>query len=89
MTEQHECKWIPKVVFTKHGDGKVQAWCRSCPNIIDGESIKFRLNEYETLKRATEALTAEDAKSSSDILSDFSERLAECQKAYADILKDG
>ena len=78
MTEQHECGWEPF-----HG---YLVWCPTCKKTPRADDVIQALNEYETLKRATEALTAEDAKSSGDILSDFSKRLAECQQAYVDIL---
>ena len=91
MAGQHECEWEIKTEI-EHG-GAVDVWIqcvdKKCHRVEYKEQAESRLNEYETLKRATEKLSAEDAKSSSDILSDFSERLAECQKAYADILKDG
>ena len=61
MTEQH--KW--------HIEGRdvfIERWDDNRLETITKEEAELRLNEYETLKRATEALSAEDAQVGSQYL---------------------
>ena len=52
MTEQHEWMW--------NNDSMIPFVCKEpdCRRFLDRQQSVSRLNEYETLKRATEALTA-------------------------------
>ncbi len=65
MTERHEWRWDEDV------DGVQFLYCKRCPETIFPDEILSRLNEYETLKKATEVLSAEDATSAYEILAEF------------------
>ena len=58
MTEQHECEWTP--LDTNFGELDEAEWfiCEHCPAILSREDVIARLNEYNTLKAATEKLSA-------------------------------
>ena len=57
MTEQHECEWfITSDIETRIEE--VLCDVGDCPKVLSIEEADRRLNEYEKLKRATEALTA-------------------------------
>lgn len=94
MTEQHE--W-----------GPWHPWCSTyrcihpgCYKNMPSEEVAKRLNEYETLEKATEALSAEDASWCAGVLMEATNNhgveqkfnrnpyyLADVLKDYADILK--
>jgi len=88
MTEQHEWELVVRA------DGAVGYRC-SNGNFMGSRTLTRVLNEYETLKRATEVLTAEDALEYADaikdgtILNKFFDAVD--LRTYADILegKDG
>ena len=96
MTE-HVHEWAINIAF-EHNYG---AWgvCKNCMEVLKQEEIEARLNEYETLKAATERLSAEDAdglascaricSGGDDGLGYNAEevRLAQCADAYANILE--
>ena len=76
-----------KIIADSHNeDGK---WLKT----ISAEEIERRLNEYETLKKATERLSAEDARFAAGRISshpevwDDDEGTIAAQLAYADILE--
>ena len=57
--DEHVCKW--HVVANR--TGRIWARCKiTCREELTIEQIDARLNEYETLKAATEALTPEQAR---------------------------
>jgi len=83
MTEKHE--W-----FYPDFDNSAYAHCVKCPAVLEPKEIAIRLNEYETLKKATERLSAEDARFASKRLDnswDDDEGTIESLQAYADILE--
>ena len=99
LTEHvHECEWILCV-----SNEMEEAWFRCgverCQKRLEVDEALGRLNEYETLKKATEALTAEDARELTTFagfaLLDMPERgrspsvgrRIESLQAYADILE--
>ena len=82
MTE-HVHEWIPKVVFNKQGDGKVQAWCRECPDIMEWAEIKSRLNATESLDAEDALYAAGEGQSEPD---ENDEKVRAALRAYADIL---
>ena len=52
MTEQHECEWH---FYEESSDG---AFCvNGCRGRLSRDDAELRLNEYETLKKATDALS--------------------------------
>lgn len=67
MTEQHECEWQSIVDWWRKS-----SWfrCRNCGAEIEMHEAELRLNEYETLKKATEALSVERARQLSDDLAE-------------------
>lgn len=100
MTEQHECEWIP--IDTNFGEIEEAEWfvCEHYPAILSREDVIARLNEYKTLKKATEALSAVDASWCAGVLMEATNNhgveqkfnrnpyyLADVLKAYADILE--
>lgn len=68
---------------------------KRCQEVLHHDEIERRLNEYETSKKATDALSAEHARYLLHQYKLFAEKLAvytigwEPLRAYADILKDG
>ena len=60
MTEQHECEWEYAWVDSPEHHRFV---CR-CGEFLEDDEVERRLNEYETPKKATEALSAEMARQS-------------------------
>ena len=79
MTE-HVCRW-------EFDAGDDWAEC-GCGKELHHPEIAFRLNEYETLKKATERLSAEDAKLMGDQLGGHGHQMeAMILRAYADILE--
>ena len=94
MNEQHECEWR----MCRKWSGGVVAQCHdvNCKETLGIMEVNSRLNEYETLKRATERLE-ETNKGLVTIISAYHpEYLDGCDcpqcgdmPVYADILKDG
>jgi len=88
MTEQHKCWWVIRVEL----NGRIIAECNDplCPGELDFLQISRRLNEYETLKRATERLSAEWARDAIVALEDIlveDAGIFGALQAYADILE--
>ena len=85
MTEQHECEWM------WNNDSMIPFVCKEpdCRRFLDRQQSVSRLNEYETLKRATEALSAEDAEYIVSVAIGINMPMRNKLLAYADILKDG
>ena len=87
MTE-HVHEWAINIAF-EHNYG---AWgvCKNCMEVLKQEEIEARLNEYETLKAATERLSAEIRKTVSNLLvrGKISEGEHDCaMRRIADILE--
>ena len=57
MTEQHECEhdWVIGA-YEIRGTPKANVYCIECSQTTSVGEAEQHLNEYETLKRATEAL---------------------------------
>ena len=81
MTEQHECEW--ELIL---GRSKADCKTEGCPKKLYLNQIETRLNEYETLKKATEALTQTVGFFAAVIKSGEAWTEA-CEKAYANILE--
>ena len=97
MDEQHECKWavdyqllLDDLDPMGNPKGECFAYC-GCGEELRCQEIQTRLNEYETLKKATERLSALQAKELI-VFALGSTRIsqpehADALKAYADILE--
>ena len=91
MTE-HVHEWE----LTMTDKGKIVAYCnnqseRPCVYLLDTDELNGRLNEHETLKAATERLSAEDARRTESCLSrvkgSVGYDMGQKQLAYANILE--
>ena len=88
MTE-HVCEWIVRIAK----DGRVFAECIKidCDARLSAYDIDDRLTEYETLKKATERLSAEDARAWCEVEAHIwggdIPRACASLRAYADILE--
>ena len=81
MMAEHVCEWT---MYKGLG-----ATCK-CGEVLDYQETNRRLNEYDKLKRATERLSAEEARqlaASVTPITDEAHRLVLCGYAYADILE--
>ena len=81
MTE-HVCEWEYAWVDSPAH----HVFCCRCGEFLDDDDVEARLNEYETLKAATERLSAEDARRLGDIVEDDGMD-GEPLFAYANILE--
>ena len=86
MTE-HVCKWEIKEMGNEVW---IECSIEDCFKGLTYNQAEGMLNEYETLKKATDALSAEMArktdKALAAIIADYAD-VREAQRAYADILE--
>ena len=63
MTEQHECEWGLSYDYSTQNGLELYFFCKKdteCHDrLVTTDDLEKIYNEYETLKRATEALSAE------------------------------
>ena len=82
---EHRCEFE---IAVNTDTNEVIAWCE-CDMIIEAEEITRILNEHETLKRATDTLSAEDAMTVSFFIvpqGNMEDRLQARLRDYARIL---
>lgn len=83
MGEQHVCEWK----WQEEPETGYWFYCTdpTCDEAMSTEEAEHRLNEYETLKKATETLTAEMAQRAVNAKG-FVGGLLSALRTYADIL---
>ena len=84
MTEQHECELMCDTIATTIDDARDRGLSLVAVNVVLLEKTLEKLAEHSKLKRATEALTAKQARDISNRNLTVSEH--EDLQAYADAL---